>query len=216
MDPVIEGGVLNAAGEWIALSYHPAAPTGDAEPAPLVVLCHGMLAHRGGKVRRIAEALQARGLSALRLDHAGCGNSQGERDPITVDRRLGDLEAGLAWALDGPSRGAEVAFGGSSMGAAVSLVAAARRGARAWAGIATPLDHWDGVRERAHGYRGDALVIWGDADPVVPPSNSSWLVRQWGDRARARRFAGGGHRLHEHVDRIAVEMADFYAGVLRG
>ncbi len=215
MNPLVEGGVLNARGEWIALSHHPAQRPDGAPAAPLVVLCHGMLAHRGGKVRRIAEALQSRGLSALRFDHAGCGNSQGARDPITVDRRLDDLEAALAWALEGPSRGAEVAFGGSSMGAAVSLVAAARHGARAWAGIATPLDAWEGVRDAADGYGGDALVVWGDEDRVVPPSNSAWLVERWGARARSRCFPGGGHRLHEHVDEVAAELADFYLRVLR-
>lgn len=214
MGAVHEAGVLNPWGEWVALSLHPAITPEGAPPAPLVVLCHGMLAHRGGKVRRIAEALQARGLSALRFDHAGCGNSQGDREPIAVERRLADLDAVLDWAGEGPAVGAEVGFGGSSMGAAVSLVAASRRGARAWAGIATPLDHWDGVREAAAGYAGEALVVWGDADEVVPPGDSRWLVERWGGRARSLCFPGGDHRLHARVDRMAEELAGFYAGIL--
>ncbi len=210
---MVEAGAVNAAGERLALSFHPA---GDARP--VVVLCHGMLAHRQGKVRRIAEALQSAGVSAVRFDHAGCGESEGALEPIRVERRLGDLAAVLDWITALAGAPTEIAFAGSSMGAAVSLVAAAERGARAWAGIATPLDLWDGVRPAASGYGGRGLVVWGDADEVVPPADSGWLVRRWGERAEALTFAGGDHRLQPWVDDISRAMAGFFAArlLLRG
>jgi hypothetical protein len=200
--------VVNGAGERLALSHHEAPASG----APTVVVCHGMLSHRQGKVRVIAEALAEAGLGAVRLDHAGCGDSGGSREPFTLDRRLADLDATVAWLAE---RGVvEVAFAGSSMGAATSLVAAVRHGARAWAGIATPLDHWAEARTAARRFAGRGLVIWGDRDEVVPPGDSSWLVEHWGSRAEARVLPGGDHRLHEHVATIASAVARFFAAEL--
>jgi alpha-beta hydrolase superfamily lysophospholipase len=200
--------VVNGAGERLALSHHP-APT---RAAPTVVVCHGMLSHRQGKVRLIAEALAAAGLGAVRLDHAGCGDSEGSREPFSLERRLADVDAAVAWLAE--RGGGEVAFAGSSMGAATSLVAAVRHGARAWAGVATPLDHWAEARTAARRFAGRGLVIWGDRDDVVPPEDSNWLVNHWGSRAQAKVFPGGDHRLHEHVPTIASTMARFFTAEL--
>ncbi len=205
----VDGSVVNRAGERLALSYHPGA-TADA---PTVVVCHGMLSHRQGKVRAIAEALAGAGLGALRLDHAGCGDSGGSREPFTLARRLADVDAAVDWLRERAGDG-ELAFAGSSMGAATSLIAAVRRGGRAWAGVATPLDLWEGVRAEAARFTGRGLVIWGDRDEVVPPDDSRWLVQRWGDRAEARQFPGGDHRLHEQVPAIATAMAHFFTAEL--
>ncbi len=212
--PETEASVVNAAGERLALTYHPAWGLGDAATAPVVVLCHGMESHRRGKVAHIARVLQREGMSALRLDHAGCGDSEGPHEPIDVQRRVGDVDAAIRW-LDKvqPDHGT-VAFAGSSMGAAVSLVAAARRGAPAWAGIATPIRFWSVVRAEAKKYGGHGLVVWGDADEVVPPLDSEWLVHVLGDRAHTMVFAGGDHRLKQHVPAIAKRMAYFFARFL--
>jgi len=211
---VIDSTTTNAAGEQLALSMHVAGGDLAVTSAPVVVLCHGMEAHRRGKVATIAHELQRSGISAVRLDHAGCGDSRGPHEPIDVERRVEDVEAILGW-LDAhaPGHGC-VAFGGSSMGAAVSLVAAARHEAVAWAGIATPIRFWSVVRREAKRYAGRGLVIWGDADEVVPPQDSAWLVHVLGDRAHTQIFDGGDHRLAAHVPAIAKRMAYFYARFL--
>lgn len=213
---MIESTVVNAAGEQLALSMHVADGALVSSTAPVVVLCHGMEAHRRGKVAVIANELARSGISAIRLDHAGCGESQGPHEPIDVERRVADVEAVLQWLhTHAPDHGA-VAFGGSSMGAAVSLVAAARHGAAAWAGIATPIRFWSVVRGEAKRFNGHGLVIWGDADEVVPPQDSAWMVHVLGDRAHTQTFEGGDHRLAERVPAIAKRMAYFYARFLAG
>ena len=214
MSDVIESSTTNAAGEKLALSMHVADGSPASSTAPVVVLCHGMEAHRRGKVAVIAHRLQRSGISAVRLDHAGCGESQGPHEPIDVERRVADVDAVLQWLDEHvPSHG-EVAFGGSSMGAAVSLVAAVRHGAVAWAGIATPIRFWSVVRREAKRFAGRGLVIWGDADEVVPPQDSAWLVHVLGTRAHTQVFEGGDHRLAERVPAIAKRMAYFYARFL--
>jgi len=211
---VIESSAVNAAGEQLALSMHVADGDITTTTSPVVVLCHGMEAHRQGKVAVIAHALQRAGICAVRLDHAGCGDSEGPHEPIDVERRVADVEAILAWLDENAPGHGDVAFGGSSMGAAVSLIAAARHGAAAWAGIATPIRFWSVVREEAKRYPGRGLVIWGDADDVVPPQDSAWLVHVLGDRAHTQIFEGGDHRLADHVPAIAKRMAYFYARFL--
>ena len=214
MTSVTESSVVNSAGERLALTFHAA----DGEPAttqaPVVILCHGMESHRQGKVARIAAALQAAGMSAVRFDHAGCGDSGGDHEPIDVERRVRDVDAVIDW-LDrvAPGHG-DLAFGGSSMGAAVSLVAAARHGAPAWAGIATPIRFWSIVRSEAKRFEGRGLVIWGDSDEVVPTRDSEWLVHVLGDRAHTQVFEGGDHRLADNVPAIARRMIWFYARFL--
>ena len=210
MIPPPEDGAVAHAGQQLVLTLHAADPT--AGVAPAVVLCHGMSAHRRGKVAVIAEALAARGVTAVRFDHGGCGDSGGDASPIDVERRVAEVDAVLGWLDRRGGPVGEVGFAGSSMGAAVSLVAAVRHDARRWAGIATPLGLWPGVRTAAHAFRGRGLVIWGDADAVVPPGDSGWLVRRWGERATAASFAGGDHRLHDQVPVIAGRIAAFFAG----
>ena len=209
-----EASVVNAAGERLALTFHPALGLGDTATAPVVVLCHGMESHRRGKVAHIARVLQREGMSALRFDHAGCGDSEGPHEPIDVIRRVEDVTAVIRW-LDGaqPDHGT-VAFAGSSMGAAVSLVAAARADAPAWAGIATPIRFWSVVRAEARTFGGHGLVVWGDADGVVPPMDSEWIVHVLDERAHTLVFAGGDHTLHPHFPAIARRMAYFFARFL--
>lgn len=214
MNDVLEDHVVNARGERLALSFHPAADvTRGASPA--VIVCHGMESHRQGKVARIAEALQASGIHALRFDHGGCGDSDGDHQPVDLERRVRDLQAALAWLAAHLAPGGAVGLCGSSMGAAVSLVAASRHAAPVWAGIATPISLWPEVRDAAAAYSGRALVIWGDADEVVPPADSAWLLDHCGERTEAMRFDGGDHRLAAYVPEIADRIAAFMFGALR-
>jgi putative redox protein len=76
----------------------------------------------GSKQRAYAKALEEKGMACLRFDFAGCGESDGRIEDVTLSRRLDDLADALAWA-----RGqgfARFSLVGSSLGAAVALLAA--------------------------------------------------------------------------------------------
>ena len=75
--------------------------------------------------------------------------------------------------------------------------------------------YYDVVREAAEAYSGRALVIWGDADDVVPPTDSAWLLDHCGERTEAMRFDGGDHRLAAYVPEIADRISAFMAAALR-
>ena len=84
-----------------------------------------MLATKDGiKHRQLAESLAERGLTALRFDFAGRGESDGDVFDLSYTHEVEDLRAAIAFLV---GRGIErLAIFGSSMGGSVALLAAAQ------------------------------------------------------------------------------------------
>ena len=96
---------------------------GDGRAA--VILCHGMEACKEGtKSVRLAEALAARGIDALRFDFSYVGESEGEYLDLTVSGEVEDLAGAWAYAR-GRVRG-PIGLIGSSLGGTVALLFAAQ------------------------------------------------------------------------------------------
>jgi pimeloyl-ACP methyl ester carboxylesterase len=117
--------VINCRGERLSGVLH--LPEAGKQPGRLVILCHGMLSSKNGtKQVALAGAFQETGLACLRFDFSGCGDSAGRIEQTTLTRRLDDLAAVAAFAA---ARGfSGIAAVGSSLGAAVCLLAAGRVG----------------------------------------------------------------------------------------
>lgn len=99
--------------ETVVADHHPAA--GD----DWIVFCHGFLSDRTGSYEGRCEHAVAAGYDAVRFDHRGCGDSDGEFVDQTLSTRLADLRAVLEH-FDPP----RVVCFGSSFGGAVALHAA--------------------------------------------------------------------------------------------
>ncbi len=122
-----------------------------------VVVCHGMLSSRSSsKHTGLCQALERQGLTALRFDFSGRGESEGRTEDLTYEGQVSDLEAACA-ALAYYAE--PVALVGSSMGGAVAILGAGRRPSiRCIVGIAGVGRPWE-VLERLLG--GDeALSRW--------------------------------------------------------
>lgn len=91
----------------------------------VVVSCHGMLSGKDGvKHRRLAAELEQRGVTTLRFDFAGRGESGGRVYDMSYSNQIEDLDAAIDWLF---KRGAaRIGLFGSSMGGAVALLTAAR------------------------------------------------------------------------------------------
>jgi uncharacterized protein len=94
-------------------------------PSPAgVILCHGMEASKEGvKSERLAAALAAHGVNALRFDFSYVGESEGDFLDLTVSGEVEDAAGAWAFArarLDGP-----LGIIGSSLGGTVGLLLAA-------------------------------------------------------------------------------------------
>jgi pimeloyl-ACP methyl ester carboxylesterase len=152
-DPPSERICFHAPGgaELVGILHHPRQPGTTG-----VVLCHGMLSTKDGeKHLASAQALAARGHLVLRFDFSGRGESQGDLMGMTFTRELGEaLQAVAELRRRGARR---VALAGSSMGGAVSILAAARSSI---AGLVTlaAVGRADLLPERVGGPK--ALALW--------------------------------------------------------
>lgn len=99
-------------------------------PLPGILLLHGFLSQKdevGGFYRQLAVSLANRGLTSLRVDFHGCGESGGDTQEITVRQQVQDAHSAFQWLAESghcnPSRMGIVGF---SLGAAVATIVAAQ------------------------------------------------------------------------------------------
>lgn len=95
--PIIEHHGLRSPG-----TFTPATGSG---PRPAVLLLHGTASHRdevGDLFRRLADSLAAEGVSSLRIDFAGCGESDRPQTDFTVTSELDDARAAFDWLSSHP------------------------------------------------------------------------------------------------------------------
>lgn len=123
--------IRNAQGERLDFTFH----AGAHEDGPLVVIGHGVTAHKDRPfLIALAEGLARSGIAALRISFSGNGDSEGRFADSTLSKEVEDLGAVLD-AL--PQR--RIAYAGHSMGGAVGVLRASRdariRGLVSLAGI---------------------------------------------------------------------------------
>jgi pimeloyl-ACP methyl ester carboxylesterase len=90
-----------------------------ADPDRIVVMAHGFCNDKSsqGRFERIADALQREGISVLRFDFAGCGES--DDDTIAIGKEVDDLRAALQFVRAAGYR--RIALFGNSLGGTVCL-----------------------------------------------------------------------------------------------
>jgi dipeptidyl aminopeptidase/acylaminoacyl peptidase len=204
-------------------------------PFPCLLAAHGLGSSKeSDKYLELAEACVKAGLAGCRFDFRGCGESDGRFDETTVEREVGDLRAVLAAMRHRPEIDGRIALMGSSMGAFVSLFAAAvdtripavaawacpadledllhdAEAARAY-GLGDPclIEFQAGTYLRAPlGTRG-CLFVHGDRDEVVPLEHARRLYAAAREPRRLEIVPGADHRLADpahraHAVRVTVE-----------
>lgn len=143
----------NGKGERLAGVLH--RPDGKA--AGGVLLCHGMESSKESlKLVHLGEALSRAGLTVLRFDFTGAGESTGDFESITCTRQVDDLAAAHGLLKD---RGVgRVAIVGSSMGSTTALMyAGTADGVAALVTLAAPFDPRDLIER---GFPPEACTRW--------------------------------------------------------
>ncbi len=197
--------------------------------SPVVIGSHGLFSSGDSpKQIALAEALNASGIAFLRLDHRGCGQSEGDFEAVTtLEGRARDLIA-AARALE-EHRGAPRALGlfGSSFGGTVCLAAAPLLSPARMVTLAAPIESRS-LRAAAHrdrpaappsvfetedfqfdltaelgGIR-DLLIIHGEADEVVPVAHARQIFAAAGSPKELIINPGGDHRVSspEHQQQL--------------
>jgi pimeloyl-ACP methyl ester carboxylesterase len=206
-------------GTSCAAWFYPAH--GIGEPAPVVVMAHGLSGTRRDGLGPFAQRFAAAGIAALLFDHRGFGDSAGEPDLFHPRRQLEDWAAAIAFArsLAGidPDR---VATFGSSMGAGNALAAAAAD--RGIAAAVSQVPFLDMVTQAHRSSLGVSLRILSAAvrgqhlsaigqpnEPAfinAPGSEEGWLHvvsigedSRWRDRVSSRWVLGRPYRPIRHA-----------------
>ncbi len=192
-------------------------PTDDP---PVVIGSHGLYSNGDSpKQITLAERLNASGIAFLRLDHRGCGQSEGIFEAVTtLDGRVRDLLA-AARALE-HRMGAPLRLGlfGSSLGGSTCLAAAAALRPARMVTLAAPADSRSliaAARQKSAdplpplfereafqfdlsarlASLHDLLVIHGECDEVVPLEHGRRIYAAARDPKRLIVNTGGDHRV---------------------
>lgn len=122
-------------------------PAAQLRPVPVVVICHGFISNKMGQHRLFVTAAREfcrRGWAVLRFDYAGCGDSSGEYQDITLDQQLAETKSVLDFVAAQPMLDRnEIVLLGHSFGGCLATLTAARD-ARVkrlvlWSPVARPL-----------------------------------------------------------------------------
>ena len=97
--------------------------TPDADPWPLIVLCHGFLSHKdSSKYRLLAQVLARESIATVRFDFRGCGESEGLLSESSISRRWRDLQRVIEQSLDLEGFDGRLGLLGSSLGGYLALL----------------------------------------------------------------------------------------------
>ena len=201
-------------GKLTGIIHHPDRPSSCC-----VITCHGLFSDKGSdKFVSIGEHFAQEGITVLRFDFRGCGESDGKIEDTTITGREEDLTTALSFIrAHKPSVAHTIGLLGSSMGGFIALrVAASDQMIKAVAAWATPFS-FDGLREvlassdspqlKEEFYqdanRYDAsqfvaqvknlLLIHGDRDETVPADHAERLYQKAIEPKRLEIVKGADH-----------------------
>jgi alpha-beta hydrolase superfamily lysophospholipase len=187
---------------------------------PVVIGSHGLFSNGDSpKQMALAEALNASGIAFLRLDHRGCGQSEGQFDVVTTfEGRVRDLiaatrvleeqlEAPFALGLFGSSLGGATCLAAAPVLSPVRMVtlaapvesrslrSAAQRDPSAARPAIFEAEHFQfDLTDKLSGIR-DLLIVHGEADEVVPLAHARQIFAAVGEPKELIINPDGDHRV---------------------
>ncbi len=183
-----------------------------AAPERWIICSHGLYSSKDSdKYVTLAEMANERGISLLRFDHRGCGQSDGSFAGSTLSRRIEDMQAAIEWTRR--TYPADIALFGSSFGGMVSILAA-DSDVKALALMSTPyeiredLGMDEAFMEDLQRYSlldavasvPPVLVMHGRSDELVPVAHARALYRHArGEKKRV--LYDTGHRFSDDAAR---------------
>jgi pimeloyl-ACP methyl ester carboxylesterase len=202
----------------------------DGVPSLLVIGSHGLLSNGDSpKQIRLGRECNRKGMAYLRFDHRGCGQSAGDFVDVTsLESRHNDILNAIKWMRKRFDTN-RIGLFGSSLGGAAALSVAGTHQVDALVTLAAPvtgasiLESADAdadlkglpvsfyekclhftIAEKLP-FISNALIFHGDADTVVPVSNSHEIKKKIKDPKRLIIQKNGDHRMSN-----PTHQADFY------
>ncbi|MBW2410421.1 MAG: alpha/beta hydrolase [Deltaproteobacteria bacterium] len=195
----------------------------EVKRPPVVIGCHGLFSDRNSpKQIALARECNRNDLGFLRIDHRGCGDSQGEFHAVTsLEARCNDLIAAIELVKSRDDTADKVGLFGSSMGGAVCLAVAGSLGLAPIVTVAAPImsrhitdsvetpqtPHHGAARFDVHKNSFDItqtlagvsniLILHGAKDHVVPPDHAREIFHLAGEPKKLVIQKGGDHRMSD-------------------
>ena len=205
----------------------------EKQPAPCVVCSHGLFSSKDSpKLIAITEYLAGEGFVAIRYDHRGCNESEGNLEDTTVSGRLKDLESVIRFSREHPACIGRIGLLGSSMGGYISLFTAARnpdmKPLVVWATPHKLRGKKKDFKEEGYPLLKDAfyedlkqydleavlskishcLVLHGQDDELVPLWHANKNYENLAEPKKLEIFPGGDHRFTDESHRSrAIELS---------
>lgn len=201
------------------------------EKSPAVIGSHGFLSDgTSGKMIALGKALSEKGIAFLRIDHRGCGKSEGIFAEVTsLFGRCQDIISGINILRSHPRLNGKFGIFGSSMGGSTAISAFSPINAEAIVTLAAPVKGSSIIRRpgdpNPHNLTEDfyetglkfdisdnipllknCLVFHGESDEVVPCSNANEIMLSANDPKKIIIFENGDHRItNETHQNILIE-----------
>jgi len=195
------------------------------ERPPVVIGCHGLFSDRNSpKQIALAQQCNRLNLAYLRIDHRGCGESQGQFDDVTsLEARCRDLIQAIKLMKTSSETGDRIGLFGSSMGGAVCLSVAGAMGIGPIVTVAAPFksrhiqnavenpQERDEQRPQFNAKENsfdisqklskisNILLFHGDEDTVVPLSHAREIYQQAGHPKKLLVQKNGDHRMSNPI-----------------
>lgn len=189
---------------------------------PAVIGSHGFLSDgSSAKMISLGNQLSEMGIAFLRLDHRGCGQSEGVFSEVTsLEGRSNDILSAVGLLRSHPRINGSFGLFGSSMGGSTAIYSFERSGARAIVTLAAPVKGSSIIRRpddpNPHNLTEDfyetglkfdisenikklkhCLVFHGESDGVVPFSNAYEIINMAEEPKKIIIFEKGDHRITE-------------------
>ncbi|MGD9329775.1 MAG: alpha/beta fold hydrolase [Desulfobacterales bacterium] len=196
----------------------------DCARPNLVVGSHGLYSSgESPKQVELARRCCRRGIAYFRIDHRGCGRSQGRFETVTtLAGRRRDLLQAVAHLRGAFELGNGLGLFGSSFGGATCLAAASALRPQRLVTLAAPVDSRS-ILSAAENHASPVerlflneafqfdlrkairpitglLVMHGDRDEVIPPAHADIIFESVRDPKERLIISGGDHRLSRRKD----------------
>ncbi len=210
---------------------------------PVIIGSHGFSSNKESpKQIALAKACNEHGMAYFRFDHRGCGESEGNFNEVTsLEGRCHDLASALSTIHNMDATGNRIGLFGSSFGGATALVVAKKMKVDAIVTFAAPVDSAPVIKALENSEDDvsaslesmdteklqfditdiitgicNILIIHGDSDKVVSPSNAYRIYQQAVHPKRIIMQRAGDHRmsLKENQDKFLKNAIDWYRSFL--
>ena len=144
----------------------------NGTPSPTVVMCHGWSRDKNGtKYKMLSEELAKNGISSLRFDFYGHGESDGVLNDFTESIGVKNLHHVIRHLQDNGCKNNSIGISGSSTGAQVAILYAVRNPEIGALALRAPSYDYESLRIAEY-IRSPTLIIAGEKDRLISPADA--------------------------------------------